>query len=76
MKKVLITGANGFLGQHLCIYLKENGFEVIASGKGVSRLLDMDICYETMELTNKNEVEVLLEKIQPAFTPALTTAPF
>ncbi len=65
MKKVLITGANGFLGQHLCIFLKENGFEVIATGKGENRLLDPTICYETVELTNRNEVEILLKKIQP-----------
>ena len=65
MKKVLITGANGFLGQHLCSYLKEIGFEIIATSKGENRLLDPTIIFHSIELTNKKEVADLLEKLQP-----------
>lgn len=31
--KVLVTGATGFVGQHLCRYLLENGFSVKAVGR-------------------------------------------
>ncbi len=36
--KVLVTGANGFLGQHLVKQLLENDFSVVATGRGPSRL--------------------------------------
>lgn len=38
MKKVLLTGANGLLGQHLVKLLLEKGYKVIATGKGKMRL--------------------------------------
>lgn len=38
MKKVLITGANGLLGQHLVKFLLEKNYVVIATGKGEQRL--------------------------------------
>ncbi len=28
MKKILVTGADGFIGQHLCRYLIDNGYQV------------------------------------------------
>ncbi len=65
MDRVLITGANGFLGQHLCLFLKKAGFEIIATGKGLSRLSDKEIVYESAELTDKMEVKKLLAKVQP-----------
>lgn len=37
--KVVITGANGLLGQHLVKLLLKKGFTVIATGRGQSRLL-------------------------------------
>ena len=36
--KVLVTGANGFLGQHLCVYLKNKNLEVIGAGRNASRI--------------------------------------
>jgi dTDP-4-dehydrorhamnose reductase len=38
MTKLLVTGANGLLGQHLVKLLLENNFIVIATGKGENRL--------------------------------------
>ncbi|MCK5590527.1 MAG: NAD-dependent epimerase/dehydratase family protein, partial [Candidatus Pacebacteria bacterium] len=31
LKKILITGANGFIGCNLCVYLKEKGYRVRAA---------------------------------------------
>lgn len=63
-RKVLITGANGFLGHHLCRQLKEKGVTVIATGMGPSRLPfehDKHFIYETMDCTDTDRVkEVLL----------------
>ena len=36
--KVLVTGANGLLGQHLVKQLADKGYQVIATGIGPSRL--------------------------------------
>ncbi|MBS1933041.1 MAG: dTDP-4-dehydrorhamnose reductase [Bacteroidetes bacterium] len=36
--KILVTGSNGLLGQHLVKLLLEKGYHVIASGKGGDRL--------------------------------------
>ena len=38
MEKILITGANGLLGQHLTALLLKEGYKVIAVGKGACRL--------------------------------------
>ncbi len=66
MKKVLITGANGFLGQHLTCFLKEAGYEVIATGKGPNRIKKCgDVEYEQAELTNKEAVAQILSKFSP-----------
>ncbi|MCW3110557.1 MAG: family oxidoreductase [Segetibacter sp.] len=66
MKKILITGANGFLGQHLTCYLKNAAFHVIASGKGPSRIVKCDgIEYAEVELTNKEAVEQMLLRFSP-----------
>ncbi len=51
MKKILVTGANGMLGQDLCPALTENGYEVIKTD-----IADMDITkYEVVKcvLTDK-----------------------
>jgi dTDP-4-dehydrorhamnose reductase len=38
MNKILVTGANGLLGQHLVKLLIENDFIVVGTGKGACRL--------------------------------------
>jgi dTDP-4-dehydrorhamnose reductase len=60
MKKILITGANGFLGQHLCNHLSHAGFAVTATGRGERRLMN-HINYERLELTNAVEVAAFLK---------------
>ena len=56
MSKILITGANGFLGQHLTIALASTNNEIIATGRGASRLPNGNYQYRSVELTSKKPV--------------------
>ncbi len=38
LPRVLVTGATGFLGQHLVTALKQNGWSVVAQGRNADRL--------------------------------------
>lgn len=51
--KILITGANGFLGQHLCQFLTDKGFQVVAIGRGECKMpLNRIYKYISLDLTN------------------------
>jgi dTDP-4-dehydrorhamnose reductase len=64
-QKILITGANGFLGQHLVLYLSQS-FDVIASGKSICRIEEQqNFSYEPIDLTDKASIVSLVEKIKP-----------
>lgn len=53
MKKILVTGANGMLGQDLCPILEDNGYEVIETDK------------DTLDITNQEQVKSVLEQNKP-----------
>lgn len=66
--KVLITGANGFLGYYLTEKLLSNGFVVVATGKGDGRLpflSEKNFFYEPMDFTDPYAVHDVFEKHQP-----------
>jgi len=66
--KVLITGANGFLGHYLTGQLLEKGFNVVASGKGDCRLpyqANNLFQYVQMDFTDQEAVKNIFEKIKP-----------
>ncbi len=66
--KILLTGANGFLGSYLTDTLPEKGFETIASGKGECRLAKRDhekFQYISMDFTDPFAVHDVFEKFQP-----------
>ncbi len=65
MKKILITGANGFLGQHLCLFLLEKGYGIVGSGRGNCRIPAKNLLYQQCELTERKEVALLLKEHQP-----------
>jgi len=72
MMKILITGANGLLGQHLVKRLLEHYHSIIATGKGLSRLpfeksatytyVDVDITDEGkwIDLINGQKPDVIV----------------
>ena len=67
--KVLVTGANGLLGQHLIRQLVEEGkFTIHATGKGMSRLPygpGNGVTYHSVDLTDFKKAQALVEKISP-----------
>lgn len=67
MQKVLITGANGFVGYYLTQQLLQKGFYVIATGKGECRLPfhQENFIYQSLDFTNREEVELSFKKHQP-----------
>ncbi len=65
MKKILITGANGFLGQHLCVNLQNKGYNIVATGRGNCRVPCKNLLYHAGELTDSKEVTLLLNTHNP-----------
>src|SRR3954468_19972174 len=68
MRKILVTGANGLLGQHLVRLLAAKKFSVVATGKGGNRLALPSggvVKYIPMDITNDGEVEAVLESEKP-----------
>jgi dTDP-4-dehydrorhamnose reductase len=64
--KILITGANGLLGQKLVEQLVQQGnFEVIATGRGPSRLSGSGFTYQTLDIENEQEVEATMADLRP-----------
>ena len=67
MQRILITGANGFVGYYLTKLLLEKGYGVIASGKGECRLpfQERGLIYEPLDIANDEEVKNVIDRYQP-----------
>ena len=66
--KILITGANGFLGYYLTEQLLEKKISVIATGKGECRLPfthDKNFQYLSMDFTDPFSIHDVFENIKP-----------
>jgi len=64
--KILVTGANGFTGQHLVKTLVDKGFEVIATSRNEPRLSSYNnLTYYNIELTDVRNVENLFDLTRP-----------
>ena len=71
-KKVLITGADGFTGKYLSSLLNEKGF--IVAGLGGEDTKDSSVI--PCDLSNKNEVNAVIEKICPDYVVHLAAVSF
>jgi len=64
--KILITGANGFLGQHLTLFLAEKKYQVIACSRGECRIPEnLSFEYFPIDLADEKAVEALVAKVSP-----------
>lgn len=66
--KVLITGANGFVGYYVTKLLLEKGYQVIATGRGDCRLpfsKEHLFSYYQMDFTDADSVKLVFEKTEP-----------
>jgi dTDP-4-dehydrorhamnose reductase len=66
--KILITGANGFLGYYLVEQLLRKNYPVIATGRGQCRLPffhHSNFRYEEMDFTDPFSIHDVFEKIKP-----------
>lgn len=66
--KILVTGANGFLGYYISKQLLEKEYEVIAAGRGSCRLPFTDhklFHYESMDFTDPFAVQDIFQKYVP-----------
>ncbi len=64
--KLLITGAGGFTGQHACDYFVGKGIEVIGVVRNKA-FATKQFKHEICDLTNKEAVKVLIEKVRPDY---------
>lgn len=67
LKKVLITGSNGLLGQKLVYKLKDRSdVELIATARGENRLLDKQgYRFLSMDIENQLNVDAIINDVKP-----------
>ena len=63
--KILVTGSNGFLGQHLTQFLVDKEHQVLALSRGLQRIPVGKFLYQSVDLTQKEAVLQTLEAFKP-----------
>ena len=81
MKRILLTGSNGLLGQKLTeLILRDTDLKLIATAKGENRYPGNDAyIYAEMDIRNQQNVQQILEKYRPDAvinTAAMTNVDF
>lgn len=70
MKRVLVTGASGFIGRHCLAPLVERGYEVVAVSSKSAAELEIDalggVRWERADLLDPAAIEPLAARIQPS----------
>ncbi len=67
MKKILVTGSNGLLGQKLVYKLKDRAdVELIATARGENRLIDQTgYAFYSMDIGNRANVDDVIGQVRP-----------
>lgn len=64
--KLLLTGANGLLGQKLVALLqKEKEIELLATSRGAARFPNQNIPYQSLDIENRQEVQEIVGRFRP-----------
>lgn len=75
--KCLVTGANGFLGTNLVIALCEQGWQVLATGRGQARnrfLAPLPVTYRPLDVTDAAAVDDAVQGVELVFHVAGDTS--
>lgn len=67
MKKVLITGAGGFVGKYLIKEFRDNNYDVIACDINKGNDFCKDVTYYDMNILDKQRIEEILDKTKPDY---------
>lgn len=67
MKKVLITGAGGFVGKYLIKEFKDNGYTAIACDIKKTENIDNDIPYFDMDILDKERIQSVFSEVKPDY---------
>ena len=67
MKKLLITGAGGFVGKYLIDTFKKDDYEILACDINKKDNFDKDIKYKDMDILNQNMINPILQDFKPDF---------
>ena len=67
MKKVLITGAGGFVGSYLIKEFKDNGYDIIACDINKEDSIDKEVTYCDMDILNEEVVKKVLKETMPDY---------
>lgn len=67
MKRILLTGSNGLLGQKLVHKLRErDDVELIATARGANRLLAQDgYTFLSMDIEDRSSVDEVIDRVRP-----------
>lgn len=64
--KILVTGANGFLGQHLSHYFSSKHFDISGVSRGKRRIPEaIQLKYYEADLCNVQQVKTIIGNVQP-----------
>lgn len=64
-KKVLITGSNGLLGQHLAKHFLESDETLLATSFGPNRIAKLKHNYQSLDITDFSSLKKVLQSFQP-----------
>lgn len=66
-KRVLVTGASGFIGRHCLPTLMSNGFEVHATDITVPDEGSLGVCWHAADLLDRRQADELLAEVHPSY---------
>jgi nucleoside-diphosphate-sugar epimerase len=65
MKRILVTGASGFVGRHVLQQLEPQGFEIHTAGRSLASLLPPSVTHHQCSLLDPETPGSLVSRIQP-----------